>query len=123
MSILDIFFAGGKFSAEICKICEIRSMRKLINKRYFEVHDIFDDIFLLGTFPKFSEISGNLSFKLTPMTSCFCSPASNYMFKVNNRNTRSRCQKCSKLTIKTSEHSGEHFSHLDLVFLLLTLSR
>ena len=31
------------------------------------------------------------------------SPASNYMFKVNNRNTRTRCEICSKLTIKTPE--------------------
>ena len=30
-------------------------------------------------------------------------PASNYMFKVNNRNTRTRCEICSKLTIKTPE--------------------
>ena len=28
-------------------------------------------------------------------------PVSNYMFKVNNRNTRSSCEICSKLTIKT----------------------
>ena len=28
-------------------------------------------------------------------------PAGNYMFKVNNRNTRTRCQIYSKLTIKT----------------------
>ena len=28
-------------------------------------------------------------------------PASNYKFKVNNRNTRTRCEICSKLTIKT----------------------
>ena len=27
----------------------------------------------------------------------------NYMFKVNNRNTRIRCEICSKLTIKTPE--------------------
>ena len=58
----------------------------------------------------------------------------NYMFKVNNRNTRTRCEICSKLTIKTSERrhwrrSGvfivnfEHISHLVLKFLLLTLSR
>ena len=60
-------------------------------------------------------------------------PAGNYMFRVNNRNTRTRCQICSKLTIKTPErrhcrHSGvfifhfEHISHLVLLFLLLTLS-
>ena len=32
-------------------------------------------------------------------------PASNHMFKVNNRNTRTRCKICSKLTIKTPEKS------------------
>ena len=57
-------------------------------------------------------------------------PAGNYMFKVNNRNTRRRCEICSKLTIKVSERrqsrcSGvfivnfKHISHLVLVFLLL----
>ena len=30
-------------------------------------------------------------------------PYGNHMFKVNNRNTRTRCEICSKLTIKTSE--------------------
>ena len=50
----------------------------------------------------------------------------NYMFKVDNRNTGTRCEICSKLTMR---HSGfftvnfEHISHLFLVFLLLTLSR
>ena len=62
-------------------------------------------------------------------------PVGNYMFKVNNINTRRRCEICSKLTLKTPERrykhwrsSGvsivnfEHISHLVLVFLLLTLS-
>ena len=60
--------------------------------------------------------------------------AGNYIFKLNNRNTRTRSKMCSKLTIKTPEQchwcrSGvsivnfEHISHLFLVFLLLTLSR
>ena len=60
-------------------------------------------------------------------------PAGNYMFKVSNRNTRTRCEICSKLTIKTPERrlwrrSGvfivnfKHISHLILVFRLLTLS-
>ena len=61
--------------------------------------------------------------------------ASNYMFKVNNRNTKTRCKICSNLTITTPERrqwrrsdvfigNFEHISHLDLVlvFLLLTLS-
>ena len=56
-----------------------------------------------------------------------------YLLKVNNRNTRTRCEICSKLTLKTPEpchwrRSGvfivnfEHISHLVLVFLLLTLN-
>ena len=32
-------------------------------------------------------------------------PANIYLFKVNNRNTRKRCEICSKLTIKTPERS------------------
>ena len=63
--------------------------------------------------------------------------ASNYMFKVNDGSTRTRCEICSKLTMKkdtraTSLHwsfSGvfivnfEHISLIFQVFLLLTLSR
>ena len=61
-------------------------------------------------------------------------PAGNCIFKVNNRNTRTRREICLKLTIKTPERrywrrSGvfvanfDHMSHLFLLFLLLTLSR
>ena len=60
-------------------------------------------------------------------------PASNYMFKVNNRNTRTKCEMCTNLTIKTPERLHwrrsvvfvifVHVSQLVLVFLLLTLSR
>ena len=32
-------------------------------------------------------------------------PAGNYMFKVNNRNTRTRCEICSKLTIKDQDNA------------------
>ena len=57
-----------------------------------------------------------------------------YLFKVNSRNTRARCEICLKLTIKTRERcqwhrSGvlivnfEHISHLVLVLLLLTLNK
>ena len=55
------------------------------------------------------------------------------MLEVSNRNTRTRCETCSKLTIKALERrqqrcSGvfivnfEHISHLVLVILLLTLN-
>ena len=58
-------------------------------------------------------------------------PAGNCMFEDNNRNTRTTCEICSKLTKKTSERrhfdgfvvNFEHISHLILVFLLLILSR
>ena len=30
-------------------------------------------------------------------------PVGNYMFKINNRHTRTRCEVCSKLTIKAPE--------------------
>ena len=30
-------------------------------------------------------------------------PANIYLFKVNNKNTRKRCEICSKLTVKTPE--------------------
>ena len=57
-------------------------------------------------------------------------PPGNNMFKVNNRNTNTRCETCLKLIIKTPERrpgvfivNFEHTSHLVLVFLLLTLSR
>ena len=60
-------------------------------------------------------------------------PAGIYLLKINNKNSRTRCEICLKLTIKTPKrrqcrHSGvfmvnfEHISHLALVFLLLTLN-
>ena len=61
-------------------------------------------------------------------------PDCNYIFKINNRSTRTRCETCSKLTVKTPERrqwrrsdffivNFEQNSHIVLVFLLLTLSR
>ena len=60
-------------------------------------------------------------------------PPGNYLFKVNHRNTRLRCEICSKLAKETPERrhwyrSGVfivnfgHISHLVPVFLLLNLS-
>ena len=58
----------------------------------------------------------------------------NDFFKVNNRNTKTRCKICFKLAIKTPERGKwprsdvfivnfEHTSHLVLVFQFLTLRR
>ena len=87
--------------------------------------NIKDHIKLQNLFP----INGN-SFQRKPNLI----PAGIYLLKVNNRNTRTRCEICSKLTINTPERrhwrrSGffivnfEHISHLVLVFLLLTLNK
>ena len=48
-----------------------------------------------------------------------------YLFKFNNRNTRKRCEICSKLTIKTLERRLEFLllTYLFLEFLLLTLNK
>ena len=47
-------------------------------------------------------------------------PAGIYLHEVKNKNTRARCEICSKSTIKTSERvfiaNFEHISHLALVF-------
>ena len=57
-----------------------------------------------------------------------------YLFKVNNRNTRKKCEISSKLTTKNTRTTSmtsfccfivnfEHISHLFLVSLLLTLNK
>ena len=61
-------------------------------------------------------------------------PAGIYLLKVNNRNTWTRYEIYSELTMKTPERrqlgrcgvfivNFEHISHLVLIFILLTLSR
>ena len=61
-------------------------------------------------------------------------PANIYLFKVNNENTRKRCDVFSKLIIKPPERrhcrrSGvfivkfEHISYLSLVFIFLSLNQ
>ena len=60
-------------------------------------------------------------------------PAGFYVLNVNNKGTRTRCEICSKLIIKTPERhqwrrydvfivNFESISHLVLMFLLLTLN-
>ena len=56
-------------------------------------------------------------------------PVNIYLLKVSNRNTKTRSEICSKLTVKTPERrqgvfivNFEHISHLVLVFLLLILN-
>ena len=49
-------------------------------------------------------------------------PAENYRFKVDNTNTRTRCEICLKLSSSVFINF-EQISHFALVFLSLTLSR
>ena len=48
-----------------------------------------------------------------------CHPASNYQLKVSNRNTRTRCEICSKSTIKTQEQCLWHCCGVFIVNTLL----
>ena len=50
-------------------------------------------------------------------------PAENYRFKVDNRNTRARCEICLKLSSGVFIVNFEHISHFALMFLSLILSR
>ena len=80
------------------------------------------------TYVTFAPISMQYRFQLVTR------PSHIYVFKVDNENTRTRCEICSKLTIKTLERrqwrrcgvfifNFEHISNLLLVFLLLTLNK
>ena len=50
-------------------------------------------------------------------------PAGNCMFKVNSRNTRTRCEICSKLTIKTPERRLVHKRTLNHLAKLASLAK
>ena len=57
-------------------------------------------------------------------------PANIYLFKFNTRNTRERCELCSKVTVKTVENHFDVFivnfkqiSYLFLMFLLLARNK
>ena len=55
--------------------------------------------FLLLSTLKLSQISNALSLMRT-------TPTGNYMFKVNNRNTRTKCEICSKLIVNFTPRSS-----------------
>ena len=69
---------------------------------------------------------GSVFYKVVfDMVKLNANPANIYLLKVNNRNTRRKCEICSKLTIKTPDAfiiNFKHISHLFLVFILLTLN-
>ena len=75
----------------LCKICTKSTIKiqRWLHGRKFQYHRY------LKKFP--------ISFKCLHWVPVTCIPVSNYLLKVNNRNTRKKCQICSKLTTKTSE--------------------
>ena len=58
-----------------------------------------------STYEKFSEklFQKEVSARRGIMSVYTKVPANIYLFKVNNKNNRKRCEKCSKLTIKTPQ--------------------
>ena len=75
---------------------------------------------------------GECDLQFDDLKFCHGNPAGIYLLKVNNRNTRTSCEICSKLTIKTPERSHwcrsnvfivnfEYISQVVIVFLLVTL--
>ena len=75
-------------------------------------------VFIYKTVLRRSILYMKLSCIASTITSIF--PADYYLFKVNNRNTTTRCEICSKLTIKKPER--RHSVNVILVSLLLTLN-
>ena len=48
-------------------------------------------------------------------------PVSIYVLIVNNRNTRTRCEICSKLTMKSTERCYPHYSGISIVNLSVSI--
>ena len=46
------------------------------------------------------------------MRNAFPNPVGIYLLKLNNRNTRTNCEICSKLTIKTPEGRSSGMKHI-----------
>ena len=69
------------------------------NTRHFHSTEWHSQISYQPTItPYSSSLHGKINSKNISLS--FLYQAGNYMFKVNNRNTRKRCEICSKLTIK-----------------------
>ena len=61
------------------------------------------DIIYFEIYNKDSEIFECFLVRVNLLSFLNDNPVGNNIFKVNNRNTRTRCKICSKLTIKTPE--------------------
>ena len=74
----------------------------------FQICQIFfkkkvQEIYVLFDYNNFCQLYFNLKNDRALDSVASITPAGNHMFKVNNRNTRTKCEICSKLTIKILE--------------------
>ena len=103
----------------------IQNCKKVCAENYVRICDHGGDSNLVSVF----HVS-KARWILTTVSAIWSSPVGIYLLKVNNKNTRTRCEIFSKLTIKTPERrrtvvlivNFEHISHLALMSLLLTLN-
>ena len=98
-------------------ICKKASSKLRALTRAISYMDIWKRKLLLNVF-------FNAHFNYCPLIWIVLSHFNNSLFKVNNRNTRTRCEICSKLTIKIPKRCQIDFvlvSLFVLVFLFLTL--
>ena len=75
-------------------------MQKTVKRKKIDVKDL--DF-------KLREPRTNESKYLCKVSTSYRNPVGNYVFKVNNRDTRTRSEICSNLTIKTPE--SRHWRH------------
>ena len=140
IGLLQLIFTCSKPRTEILKRC-IKSVHSWHQRHQKDVIEVIL-VSLLLNFEQMLHIVLCFQWWLWTYT-CQLGPinwcaelhlVANYMFKVNYRNTRTRCEIWSKLTIKTPERhhwrrSGifivnfEHISHLFLVFLIVNFKQ
>ena len=92
----------------MCAILVVKGLNQCRNRQSLANIIVSDETgFLLNcevnsrNFPRYVPVGNHLIFARGVQDPV--NPAGIYMFKVNNRNTRTRCEVCSKLTIKTVE--------------------
>ena len=89
-----------------------------VNRRFLE-EAVFKLLFMIKNVSLFIALPSILSASFDKPYQCiksdFCFQAEIYLFKFNNKNTRKRCEICSKLTIKAPERRHWHRSSVFIV--------
>ena len=115
----EALYSGKKLFPAI-KHCKIQR-KNIFRNYYFGSQSFFMSCHFTKIFVNLLIIAAASSFNVFKLIGW--GPANIYLFKYNSRNTRKRCEICSKFTIKALEcRSGvfivkfKHISHLFLVF-------